>query len=428
MAEGIKLHLGCGDVFRPGYVNVDRYDSNVADVVGDIMSLPFATASADRIEAFHVIEHFDLIHCKYLLSEWFRVLKRGRKLVLEMPDLDKTYKEFVKSDSKTQERKLSWIFGIDSPGMLHKAGFSFELARRLLSECGFEDVRRLDPSTHLYEAGMRIECVRSDDSMNSDFSTSFRRNLIAEIGTSDSYILVPLEKHVNKVLSYSGSHETLTKEDGMALAAMMAPVRPSIAIAIIKTLKESSGLQSDVLDSMLSIVRDLRDRDFHCRAFSLWVRRKKEGDLETRFQDMMQGLGRDVLELARGHSSLDDAFSYLLSLDPMDISLMDFDLVLMDARARLNTAIKMFAEGDLDRAMEALELAAMENPDSPYVHWNLARLGAIRGMSDGFIEGHYERAVSQALRPEHRNQAKDELTAYRSSGRKAIPRGPITEY
>ncbi|MEE8592531.1 MAG: methyltransferase domain-containing protein, partial [Candidatus Bipolaricaulota bacterium] len=377
MCNGVRLHLGCGNVYKADYVNVDLFDSSVADVKGDVTRLPFATASADGIEAFHVIEHFDYIHCKYALSEWFRVLKGGGELVLETPEISETFKQFLKSDVDSQEQRLQWIFGIDSPGMQHKAGFSAKLLQRLLHECGFVKAKREEATTHLYEAGMRMVCRKPAVDKTAEFVASFRRRVLAELGPIDSYVMIPLEKHVQEVIADFREDLVPALTDIMAASAKTAVVNPGIAIAILTSWMESADADSGDLERALSKIRYLRDRRIHERTLTLWIRAKKEGALDKQFRAFTERLGKDILAYLMDREP--DDIGYLLSLEPERIPLFDFDLILMDARMRVNRGVRKFASGDLGEARAILEVAATENPDNLYAHWNLARLGAIAG-------------------------------------------------
>jgi SAM-dependent methyltransferase len=428
MDDGIRLHLGCGSVYRPGRVNVDRYDSSVADVRGDIMSLPFAAGSADGVEAFHVVEHFDIIHCRYLLSEWYAVLKGGGELVLETPDLTETFKRFVKSDPDGQEQRLHWVYGIDSPGMSHKAGLSFDLAHKLLGECGFVDIRRGEPSTHLYEAGMRIECRKPEGDRRAEFAASLRRNLLVELGPVDSYVMVPLEKHVRRVLDALPTNNPPTEDEIIDLAATMVPVNAGIALALVRTwMGYQEGAPGESWQP-LERIRSLGNSRIHERIFTLWIRARKDGPLEARFREFMDRLGRDVLGfVTKGSQEDHDRLAYVLSLEPQEIPLMDFELVLMDARTRVNKGVREFASGDSDEARAILEFAAMENPENLYAHWNLARLGAVVRSGGGCVEEHYEKAISLAHGTELKRNLERELASYRRAGPDAIPSEPVTE-
>lgn len=71
----LKLNLGCGIFYKPGYINVDLFEKSIADQIYDVRHLSFEDNSVDEIEASHILEHFDVIQIPYILSEWLRVLK-----------------------------------------------------------------------------------------------------------------------------------------------------------------------------------------------------------------------------------------------------------------------------------------------------------------------------------------------------------------
>jgi hypothetical protein len=61
----MKLHLGCGQVYLKGYVNIDYPSSehtvqhkSVADRLTDISQLTFPTSSVEEVRLHHVFEHF----------------------------------------------------------------------------------------------------------------------------------------------------------------------------------------------------------------------------------------------------------------------------------------------------------------------------------------------------------------------------------
>jgi SAM-dependent methyltransferase len=95
-----KLHLGCGRVILPGYVNLDLVKIPGIDVVADLEArLPFRDGVFDEIFTSHVLEHVrDLIP---LLGEMARICRPGAILRIEVPHLsffgaytDPTHKRF----------------------------------------------------------------------------------------------------------------------------------------------------------------------------------------------------------------------------------------------------------------------------------------------------------------------------------------------
>lgn len=78
----MKLHLGCSDDHRPGYVNVDL--APPADVIADLRARwPWEDSEVEEILAFDVFEHLpDPIHT---LNEAHRVLKPRGLLHFKVP-------------------------------------------------------------------------------------------------------------------------------------------------------------------------------------------------------------------------------------------------------------------------------------------------------------------------------------------------------
>jgi predicted SAM-dependent methyltransferase/tetratricopeptide (TPR) repeat protein len=157
-----RLNLGCGSIYRKGYVNVDAHDRTVADLLCDASALPFRERVFDAIEGTHVLEHLGYIRAIQALSECYRVGRRGAALVLETPDIEESFRAFLDSASDRERAALlSWIFGLDSPGQLHRILFPSRLLRRMLRETGFKGIRIGSPRTHLYREGLRATALRS---------------------------------------------------------------------------------------------------------------------------------------------------------------------------------------------------------------------------------------------------------------------------
>lgn len=80
----MKLHLGCGNDYKKGYVNCDMSKNVNPDKVVDLeKALPFEDDSISEIVANHVFEH---IH-KFipLMHEIHRVCKKGAVIKIKTP-------------------------------------------------------------------------------------------------------------------------------------------------------------------------------------------------------------------------------------------------------------------------------------------------------------------------------------------------------
>jgi predicted SAM-dependent methyltransferase len=80
----VKLHLGCGNNKKEGYVNCDiSSDVNPDMIVNLEKKLPFKENSVDEIIIEHVIEHFH--EPLKLLKEFYRVCKDGARVKIKVP-------------------------------------------------------------------------------------------------------------------------------------------------------------------------------------------------------------------------------------------------------------------------------------------------------------------------------------------------------
>jgi len=143
MAEELKLHLGCGGVIIPGYVNIDLNIRAGIDLLSDLRRLPFAAGRVDFIYACAVIEHFQRNEWQSVLAHWFAALKPGGTLRLSTSDFDACVAEYA------AQRNITDVTGLIIGGQRdfydwHGMIFDFKLLRGGLEEAGFTDVRRYD--------------------------------------------------------------------------------------------------------------------------------------------------------------------------------------------------------------------------------------------------------------------------------------------
>ena len=134
--ETVKLNIGSGRDFLPGYINVDLHDSG-ADVEQSAHALSFADETAQELLASQLLEHLGYFKALYFLAEAYRILQPGGKLVLETPDIEQAFVRFAAADRQERERLLQWIYGLETPGMGHIFCFPRELLEERLKRQGF---------------------------------------------------------------------------------------------------------------------------------------------------------------------------------------------------------------------------------------------------------------------------------------------------
>ena len=425
MNDTVRLHLGCGQIYKPGYVNIDLHDASVADIRADIMMLPFDSKSVDEIVAFHVVEHFDHINCKYLLGELWRVLKSGGEVVIETPDLERTYSKLLRLHGEAKVPALQWIFGIDSLGMQHKTGFTFDLLKALLEEAGFEDFRRENAGTHTYEHGLRITCRRVSTTPRTRFASRFRRN-VRSLGF-DSYLLIPLERTIERLLKSLPEADRLSRQIVVETLAMTATVSPRLALILLNTLRETGWADGQQLDQLEPILRTFETEGLHMRAFGLWTRSRKSMPVELQFASFVERIESDLREAMKSGTECLDQIAYLLGTEARDIPALALELLMMESRKELNLGVRSFADGMHEEAETHLELAARMNPGSSLAHWNLARLSLATNDEKASTRGHFENAIRTATSDAQKKVISAELRRFEKGKLVSVEIGPISE-
>ncbi len=138
-----RLHLGCGHIRLPGYVNIDIMAAKAADVIADLRKLPYRDSSIDLVYSCAAIEHFGRREWVDVLREWARVLKPGGMLRLSTADFEAAIARYHEAHNMTELLGLL-IGGQKDDYDWHGMIFDFHTLAAGLRDAGFEDVRRYD--------------------------------------------------------------------------------------------------------------------------------------------------------------------------------------------------------------------------------------------------------------------------------------------
>jgi predicted SAM-dependent methyltransferase len=148
----IRLHLGCGQKYHEGFINIDINIFRKKEIWLDIRKgLPFREDSVDSIYSHSVFEHLYPKELLYLLKECYRVLRPGCGMRVAVPNLEAAINGYAIGD-------LSWIS--DFPRRFaslcgkfynfifcdgqHKMCFDFSLLEEILAQAGFRDIVKME--------------------------------------------------------------------------------------------------------------------------------------------------------------------------------------------------------------------------------------------------------------------------------------------
>ena len=88
-AADIKLHIGCANIRREGYINIDCRKTDATDLVAPAWDIAGVTcASVFSIYSRHMLEHLDPGDARKSLRHWFQLLIPGGMINVVVPDIE----------------------------------------------------------------------------------------------------------------------------------------------------------------------------------------------------------------------------------------------------------------------------------------------------------------------------------------------------
>lgn len=213
MEKELKLHLGCGEHYIPGYLNIDFpaashtvQQVSVADVHADILSLRYARGSVAEVRCHHVFEHFTRPIACAVLSCWSAWLASGGRLHIEVPDLGGCARTILNPFASSRKRSLAerHAFGTHEADWAHHyEGYSSKGFQMLLSAFRFEKVKVLKiryKGTRNIEAIFRKAAVRWErDDFERAAENYLRSFLVDESLTEEQLLQVWMETYREQV-------------------------------------------------------------------------------------------------------------------------------------------------------------------------------------------------------------------------------------
>jgi SAM-dependent methyltransferase len=144
----INLHLGCGDIAHPDFVNIDGIPAKHIHYVRAIDKLsPFQDNSVDLVYASHCLEHFSHLKITNVLREWHRVLKINGILRLSVPDFNLILDIYNNNSQEINTIMAPLMGGQDYKLNIHYSVFTCSSLTALLTQVGFREVRRWQPGS-----------------------------------------------------------------------------------------------------------------------------------------------------------------------------------------------------------------------------------------------------------------------------------------
>jgi len=171
--ESVRLHLGCGGDYWPGYINIDVSPSSSADLKMDYLGIDtlFAPGTVREIVMIHSLNYLTLWQARDFFRITHRLLEDQGVLLLETVNLEKAIRQIERGIGNLDE----YLEGVRA---LHAFGPEQLRNREVhtpnafswtpwhiteeLSAAGFHNVLVLPARTHAPWRDMRIEAYKGN--------------------------------------------------------------------------------------------------------------------------------------------------------------------------------------------------------------------------------------------------------------------------
>ncbi len=143
----VRIHVGCGDIDSPGFINVDaRPLRHVHYVKSDLSDFhEFRDGIVDFIYMSHILEHVRHAQLLNVVCEIHRILKPKGVFRISVPDFDLLNDIYGKNGRDISVIMQPLMGGQDYPDNVHYAVFNRVFLEQLLTAARFSSVRSWDP-------------------------------------------------------------------------------------------------------------------------------------------------------------------------------------------------------------------------------------------------------------------------------------------
>lgn len=139
----LNVGSGIGANVKPEYVNIDIVNDSRLDIVHDITKpLPIPDNTADKIINEHVLEHIQFKYIQSIIHDWFRVLKSGGEVYVNVPNIVNICRMFIEDKDRRWSYWSTHLFGGQKYDTdCHVSGFEPCTLIPLFEKAGFVKIK-----------------------------------------------------------------------------------------------------------------------------------------------------------------------------------------------------------------------------------------------------------------------------------------------
>jgi SAM-dependent methyltransferase len=139
--NGIKVHIGSGDINLQGWINIDaRSFEHVHIVTNDISLNEFQDNSIEEIYLCHVLEHISFNDSENFIEKMYTKLRPGGILRISVPSFDSIVKIYENNNNNLDIVKYALMGGQDYEYNFHKSIYNYETLKNIFSNKNFVNI------------------------------------------------------------------------------------------------------------------------------------------------------------------------------------------------------------------------------------------------------------------------------------------------
>jgi len=144
--EKTDLRLDIGGYGKPGeghnrgeeFTTVGLHET--CEVRADMGALPWGDDTVEQIWSSHTLEHAPMIKINSVLKEWLRVLRPGKRAIVQVPNFDYVARYWLTGPNRAWAEQM--VFGQqNNEGEFHKSAFTAMSLRADFEAAGFKVLR-----------------------------------------------------------------------------------------------------------------------------------------------------------------------------------------------------------------------------------------------------------------------------------------------
>lgn len=379
----MKLNLGCGGLYKKDYLNIDAFDDTVADKNMSALDLKLKDNSIEKIEASQLIEHLGLMSSIYALSECFRVLKLNGVLDIETPDIKTSFKKYIIGDREDRKNLLTWIYGLETPGMQHIFCFPDDLLEEILKKIGFTNIKKIFYEVDKHQPILKITCKKTSKNKHHQLITHFRKKIIQNKGIIFQNQILTLEQEkLIDIFTLKIKEIYKNKEKNKILDEIItegAVHSPKMTYYLLKIILEEKLLPQKTMNKYLDTIKILIKYNFPSILNYSFTEIPEFVGEQKRLYQTIKKIGKSSIKNLLNSSK---RTSTIESLSKMNKKLkthhkIDFfseQMLIMKANLLFRQGAKEFILKNYKKAINKFEDSIKLHRDQILSYWNLARL------------------------------------------------------